>query len=367
MSKKPASIIDEKEHLEKMQLDKLKKANKDKDKEQDKNDTEIVIKENKIMKDRDDNSLSVDITKESNDSNKTGLNSNSNSNSDNNDDNYTSEKKDALNETKENEEKENKTEDLSNIGFFSSKDIKNIIEKMNDKFVKLEQDMERRNKEMNQEMEKKTNEMKQEMKQEMEQKTKVMKQEMEQKTNEMKQEMEQKDIKISELKMEMNNQKNKLEDMISILGTIQMRDRAKNVLREYKNLLDDDDKKILEKDKRKKWELIKNKIIQRYKNHENCPKYLIFCEIVEKCVKTIKEGNNDAHSVKLDYYESQIKEFSNNNKILIKSPDILCFLIYIKISENSLLEAYELMDKYYGNNMELKSWRGNNRVESSFN
>jgi len=107
------------------------------------------------MKDRDDNSLSVDITKESNDSNKTGLNSNSNSNSDNNDDNYTSEKKDALNETKENEEKENKTEDLSNIGFFSSKDIKNIIEKMNDKFVKLEQDMERRNKEMNQEMEKK--------------------------------------------------------------------------------------------------------------------------------------------------------------------------------------------------------------------
>ena len=341
MSEKPASIIDEKEHLEKMQLDKLKKANKDKDKEQDKNDTEIVIKENKIMKDRDDNSLSVDITKESNDSNKTGLNSNSNSNSDNNDDNYTSEKKDALNETKENEEKENKTEDLSNIGFFSSKDIKNIIEKMNDKFVKLEQDMERRNKEMNQEMEKKTNEMKQEM--------------------------EQKDIKISELKMEMNNQKNKLEDIISILGTIQMRDRAKNVLREYKNLLDDDDKKILEKDKRKKWELIKNKIIQRYKNHENCPKYLIFCEIVEKCVKTIKEGNNDAHSVKLDYYESQIKEFSNNNKILIKSPDILCFLIYIKISENSLLEAYELMDKYYGNNMELKSWRGNNRVESSFN
>ncbi len=243
--------------------------------------------------------------------------------------------------TKENEEKENKAKDLSNIGFVSSKEIKNMFENFQDKFAKLEQDME--------------------------QKTNVMKQELEQKTNEMKQEMEQKDIKISELKMEMNNQKNKLEDIISILGTIQMRDRAKNVLREYKNLLDDDDKKILEKDKRKKWELIKNKIIQRYKNHENCPKYLIFCEIVEKCVKTIKEGNNDAHSVKLDYYESQIKEFSNNNKILIKSPDILCFLIYIKISENSLLEVYELMDKYYGNNMELKSWRGNNRVEYTFN
>jgi len=341
MSKNPAYIIKEKELLEKMQLDKLNTANKEKDKEIDKNDIEILTKENKTMKDCDDNSLSVDNTKESNDSNKPGINSNSNSNSVSNDDNFTCDKKDAPNETKENEEKENKAKDLSNIGFVSSKEIKNMFENFQDKFAKLEQDME--------------------------QKTNVMKQELEQKTNEMKQEMEQKDIKITELQIEMNKQKKKLEDIISILGTIQMRDRAKNVLREYKNLLDDDEKKIIEKDKRKKWELIKNKIIQKYKNHEKCRKYIIFCEIVEKCVKTIKEGNNDAHSVKLEHYETQIKEFSNNNKILIKSPDILCFLIYIKISENSLLEAYELMDKYYGNNMELKSWRGNNRVEYTFN
>ena len=49
----------------------------------------------------------------------------------------------------------------------------------------------------------------------------------------------------------MKNQKKKMEDIISILGTIQMRDKAKNVLKEYYNLLDDDEKKIIQKDKRK--------------------------------------------------------------------------------------------------------------------
>ena len=181
MSKNPAYIIKEKELLEKMQLDKLNTANKEKDKEIDKNDIEILTKENKTMKDCDDNSLSVDNTKESNDSNKPGINSNSNSNSVSNDDNFTCDKKDAPNETKENEEKENKAKDLSNIGFVSSKEIKNMFENFQDKFAKLEQDME--------------------------QKTNVMKQELEQKTNEMKQEMEQKDIKITELQIEMNKQK----------------------------------------------------------------------------------------------------------------------------------------------------------------
>ena len=165
MSKNPAYIIKEKELLEKMQLDKLNTANKEKDKEIDKNDIEILTKENKTMKDCDDNSLSVDNTKESNDSNKPGINSNSNSNSVSNDDNFTCDKKDAPNETKENEEKENKAKDLSNIGFVSSKEIKNMFENFQDKFAKLEQDMEQKTNVMKQELEQKTNEMKQEMEQ----------------------------------------------------------------------------------------------------------------------------------------------------------------------------------------------------------
>ena len=118
--------------------------------------------------------------------------------------------------------------------------------------------------------------------------------------------MLQNEMKI--MKKEVNQLHIKIEKILSTLGTIQMRDLAKNLLKPYEYLLNNEDKKIIEKDKDKKWELISNKIKGKYKEYEKSDYYPAFMEIVDKSVQTISKGNKAAHHVNLELYESSINE-----------------------------------------------------------
>ena len=105
------------------------------------------------------------------------------------------------------------------------------------------------------------------------------------------------------MKKEVNQLHKKIEKISSTLGTIQMRDRAKNLLKPYEYLLNNEDIEIIEKDKDKKWELISNKIKGKHKEHEKSDYYPAFMEIVAKSAQTISKGNKAAHHVSLELYE----------------------------------------------------------------
>lgn len=79
---------------------------------------------------------------------------------------------------------------------------------------------------------------------------------------------------------------------------------------------------------------------------------------MEKCLENINKGNYDAHHVNLEYYESQLNKWIENNKTMFCNLDKLCFLLKIHISDNSILEAYDLLDQFYEDNMELKFLKG---------
>lgn len=174
---------------------------------------------------------------------------------------------------------------------------------------------------------------------------------MEEEQNELKKKYNEIQIEVQNGNRKISQLQKKLEEITEILGNIQMRDRAKNVLNHYQYLLDDKDYEIIQKDKNKKWEIISNKIEIKYKKFEKSQNYKTFIEIVKKCVGTIKKGNDDAHHVNLEYYENNINKIAIDNNIEVKNPIKMCFLIQIKVSKNLLVSGYNLLDKFYENDM----------------
>lgn len=228
--------------------------------------------------------------------------------------------------------------------------IKEIYDKMEQKYKEIKEEIQQRYNKMelqNKEMERQNKAMKLQYKE-----TELQNKAMELQNKELKQQIEEHSKKINDIK-------NKLEDVLGVLGAIQMRDRSKNVLRPYIGLLDKTELDNLEKDKKKKWEIIAKKIEDYFlKNYKNSPKCKIFLEIVEKCLENINKGNYDAHHVNSEYYESQLCKWIENNKMMHFSLDKLYFLLKINIPDNSILEAYDILDQFYEDNMELKFFKG---------
>ena len=152
--------------------------------------------------------------------------------------------------------------------------------------------------------------------------------------------------------------KSELEELKKEMGYIQMRDRAKNLLKPYQNHLNNEDNEMIVKDKNKKWELIANRIKEYYKKFENSQNYKAFIEIVDKSVKTISKGNYTAYNINYNYYEKDIEKIIKENKFIIMNTAKLCFLLQINVSKDLLLKGYELLDKYYESNMTRAFNRG---------
>ena len=154
-----------------------------------------------------------------------------------------------------------------------------------------------------------------------------------------------------EMKSQLENVQIENRKIKNTLGKIQIRDSAKNILRPYEIYLDFKDKEIIEKDKKKKWEIIASKIKGHYNEYENSDNYKAFAEIVDKSVDAIAKGNDDAHSINIEYYEKDIEKIIKEKKIKFINPIKICFLLQINVSDNLLLKGYSILDKFYENNM----------------
>lgn len=163
--------------------------------------------------------------------------------------------------------------------------------------------------------------------------------------------------KITLIETQLKKVEDKNNEMTEILGHIQLRDKAKNFLRSFNIILDENDLKPKDektkekKEKQKKWILIAQKIKKEYEIYKNSSNYKVFCEIIDKSAQTIEKGNQSAHKIKLEYYEKNISKFNNINKIAIMNPFKMCFLLQINVSEDCLLNGYDFLNSYYENDL----------------
>lgn len=103
--------------------------------------------------------------------------------------------------------------------------------------------------------------------------------------------------KISLIETQLKDVQDENKKITETLGHIQLRDKAKNFLKSFNIKLQENDLKKIELGKKKKWDLISEKIKENYKNYQNSDNYEVFCEIIEKSAKAIDEGNNSAHEL----------------------------------------------------------------------
>ena len=165
------------------------------------------------------------------------------------------------------------------------------------------------------------------------------------------------DAKFLAMENEIRDVKKKLKNVRATLSNVQMRDGAKNILRYYENLLDKDDKKKIEKNKNKKWELIAKKIEKNYEGI-NTQKNKTFIEIVKKCADKIYKGNANAHHIELEHYEVNLNKIIGfRNKNLINHVKI-CFLLEINLEEALLMDGYDILNQFYEDNMERAFTKG---------
>jgi len=174
-----------------------------------------------------------------------------------------------------------------------------------------------------------------------------------------------KEKEISDIKKKMNNLiedkdkkekemldiKKKMNSLESIVGSIQVRDNAKRFLKEFKFLLNAQDNKDIKSKKKKKWELIRERIEEYYKQFKNSSKYESFIEIVKKSEKTIQKGNNSAHKFELEIYENKANEFISKNNLKIVNMNKFCFLLEIGVSNDFLIDGYTFLEKYFNNDI----------------
>jgi len=175
-------------------------------------------------------------------------------------------------------------------------------------------------------------------------------------------EMKKKNEHLEDEILKMRSQIEKLQSdnrkITKALGRIQTRDSAKNILRHYEYLLDNNDKEKIKKNKDEKWKLISDKIKENYKGYENSLNYKAFIEVVDKSVASIGKGNKEAHSINLEYYEKNIDNIIKENNLIIVNPIKICFLLQINVSDNLLFKAYDLLDQFYEDNMKRAFTQG---------
>ena len=157
--------------------------------------------------------------------------------------------------------------------------------------------------------------------------------------------------KVNSIKTKLHSIKEKNKKIFEILGHIQLKDKAKNLLRSFNIILNEKDKKIIEKNEKKKWELISEKIKEKYKSYENTNNYKVFCEIIEKSAETIEKVNEYTPNIKLNFYEKNIDKFIKDNKVEIINPMKMNFLMQINVSEKFLLSGYNFLESYFQNSM----------------
>ena len=118
---------------------------------------------------------------------------------------------------------------------------------------------------------------------------------------------------------ELNTLKEDIKKIKPILGSIQVRNLAKNFLNRYSIHLTDEDKKNMSK-RKKRWALIAERGIEHlkvfYKDYVETDGFKSLIKIIESSLRIINEGNSFAYSFNCELFLEEIEEYKKQ-KILI--------------------------------------------------
>lgn len=152
------------------------------------------------------------------------------------------------------------------------------------------------------------------------------------------------DKKIFDLEKDIQYLKN-------IIGSIQIRKLAKNFLNIFRNQLNSTEEEIINQDNTKKGEITLEALKRNYKDYIDGENFQIIEEIVKGAGKTYNDGNKEAHTLNIKYYEKEIIEFKNKFSVSTKSNDYdslnkILFLKQIGTSDNNFVKCYNFILKY---------------------
>ena len=122
-----------------------------------------------------------------------------------------------------------------------------------------------------------------------------------------------------------------VKEIKTALGSIQVRDYAKNFLNQFRFILTEDDRINIEKDKSKKWEIILNRAVKIFQVYKSCSNYNSIIKIFQDDINTIAKKNN----------------------ILIPNsePNKLFFLFQLGISNKNFEKGYYFLTRYFNDEM----------------
>jgi len=83
-----------------------------------------------------------------------------------------------------------------------------------------------------------------------------------------------------------------VKEIKTALGSIQVRDYAKNFLNQFRFILTEDDRINIEKDKSKKWEIILNRAVKIFQVYKSCSNYNSIIKIFQDDINIIAKKNN---------------------------------------------------------------------------
>ena len=157
-------------------------------------------------------------------------------------------------------------------------------------------------------------------------------------------EIEKKEMKthMDTLEKNDNMMKEEIKNLKYMLGSVQIRDLAKNFLRNFSTYLTIPDLNIIKKDKKKKWEMIVKRVEEYYIQYQHSPKFNAFVEVLKKSENIIKEGNSFPHNLSLELLEKEIIEISKKYNIF-PNTEKLCFLLYLRVSEDLFINCYDFL------------------------
>ena len=249
-----------------------------------------------------------------------------------------------------NDSEENKSEKLKlyidniikylNINNMGNENINNEILKMQ----KLVQNVIEDNNEMKIKMK--------QMKEEMDEMKGTMG-EMENNISKLKKDNNTKSSELKSMKENMGLLNTELKDIKEILANIQCRDLSKAFLRSFGSFLTYKDWMSIRKDRTMKGKIIFKRIEQLYPKADQ-KKMNLLKQLIENSSELIQKGNNYAHTLTLEKYESQMESYKKGmKKNNLSSPLIFCFLMTLEISGNLFNEAYLFLTEFFDAEMQL--------------
>ena len=166
---------------------------------------------------------------------------------------------------------------------------------------------------------------------------------------------EKSDFKINELNKRITKLEDNVFELKDTLGNIQSRDQAKNFLKFFKRYLTDDDKKKIAENNKKKDEIILKRFEKKFEKYKDNRNFKFIKSLIEHSSSLVGRGNNYAHSLTIDNYIQDIKEFKNENNIKVLCfPEIFCFCINLGLEKEIVKNAYFLFKTHFNKSLRIK-------------